>query len=955
MKKILSTLSMALLCAAGANAQAVLGYTLTESTGIYSPLTDATVIFDGSVNDISDTFSLPRTVISPDGLKTSMGSTQGYAIGFDLSLGDATYTDFLVSTAGYVYLGNGEISFNPMMGGNFLTYGSDFTTVGFYNTLGFEYTADSRISYQTLGEGDEQHLTVQFTDYAVKTTSTGATYPVDIQLNLYADGKVTMVLNGFSSLASDEDKPAVLWAGIRQEGNYVSASGDSGSLTVNHNDRDGANFGANTPDGTTLTWNIPTECAAPAAQPTDLVLTSTSDQINGSFTPVEGADYYLVLYTEGDAVPGVPEDGTVYAKGEVLGEATVAGYGADTNFVIYNLTGGKYNCYVYAVGAFGLNGPKYNTVDPLEASIGTKPAAPGEAVIDATTADSITIDVASNEADDDVVVVYNSYCDHNNMGDHGLFGTLAPDAKAGDVLPVPEDFQPFYEGQGMPENAGVVAYAGKAGKVTISDLKVSTGYFIGIYTRNAQGEYTTQPLYTGASTYLEYPYDGDSYNFPRFSLPLGWTGSENGQTTYSFRDEEFIDRASGGPSRGTQLIQQRANVSRGDAVNGKEAWMVSPTVMVNDRHVTATFSYSITEGISRFQTQAYNSWAEEDVLQILVSADGGETWTEANSYTAALHPEQEDVNGYVDITADLNDYRGQTVMVKLYWKTFMAPAFGGNMYVDRFTLTQAEFPEVPVVSVSDITYNSAKVNWASQQTDYELAYRLSDSEAEWTTVSVEGELSYTLTDLEALTAYEVKVRGLIASTEEGEQEVEYTEWSDISVFTTTDYPEVEAPENLVANVDSYAANGTVTLSWDAIEEAESYEVAYRMSGATSWTYVNTEVAEVTLADLEKTQTYVWKVRAFCTHDRTTSYSAQSSFTTTEPTGVEALEADGVTVAAGRGYITVSGAEGQAVAVYTTAGAYVAGVAEASAEERFDLTAGIYVVKTGNKTHKRAVK
>ena len=64
MKKTISAFSMLLLGAAAANAQAVLGYTLTETTQTYAPLSDATVIYQSPIEE-SDNYD--RGVITPDG------------------------------------------------------------------------------------------------------------------------------------------------------------------------------------------------------------------------------------------------------------------------------------------------------------------------------------------------------------------------------------------------------------------------------------------------------------------------------------------------------------------------------------------------------------------------------------------------------------------------------------------------------------------------------------------------------------------------------------------------------------------------------------------------------------------------------------------------------------------------------------------------------------------------
>lgn len=951
MKKILATLTLAALTATAANAQAVLGYSVSETQGTYTPLTDPTVIFDGANTTVTAN-NFVKNVITPDGIKDSAGSAQGFSLGFELEMAGEKYTDFLVSPAGYIYLGNGEIDYNPMMQANFMSWGDGFNTAGFAVNFGVDFTEATKIAYQVLGSGDDARLVLQFTDYGVHTTMWDAGTPVDIQVIYYKNGDVSYVFNDFAAIP--EGKDLKFWLCVRQGANYICGMGNSGALGVKRNSRENSVFGPATPDGTTVTLKAPSPCVTPAAQPTDLKLERTSNQVEGSFTPCEGADTYLVVYTSGEKTAGTPADGVTYAEGETLGEATVAYFGPETEFDVRNLPGGTdYSFTVFATSAYGADGPKYNTVSPLTGSVSTLPAPVTEIVFSGATLDSFDFKVTPNEADDEIVVLYNSYCQRDSYGDHGLFGEIPADVKEGDVIPAPEDFTPYwnYEGAPMPANAGTVAYIGKAGSaVTISGLEASTGYYLAVYTRNAKGEYTSEPLYTGWSTNIDNPYDGNSYNFQRYTLPFAWSGSTGEDNTVLVRNEEFWDRANLKPRQGTQVMQQRANMSRGDAANGKEAWLTPAPVYVNDRHLMAKFDYCITVASSRFQTDAYNDWAEGDLLQIRVSEDNGETWKAIATYNDAEHPAQAETLSYVNIAADLNDYRGKTVLVQLYWKTFAAPAFGANMYIDRFSISQADFPAVPEVSVAKVTDNSAVVSWISKQTDYELVYNKKGGDITYT-VQVKGATSYTLEGLEANTEYEVKVRGILVDEESGEQ-TGYSEWSDLVTFTTADYPEVDAPVNLKSDVETLATLGYVILSWDKVAEANEYEVAYRLSSSTEWVYLNTTETSMMLTDLESGENYVWKVRAFCTHDRETAYSAQARFTAPEVVGIEGVDAEGVSVGAGAGFISVAGAEGLNATVYNVNGALVA---DGVARDRYEVVPGLYVVAVAGKTYKVMVK
>ena len=73
------------------------------------------------------------------------------------------------------------------------------------------------------------------------------------------------------------------------------------------------------------------------------------------------------------------------------------------------------------------------------------------------------------------------------------------------------------------------------------------------------------------------------------------------------------------------------------------------------------------------------------------------------------------------------------------------------------------------------------------------------------------------------------------------------------------------------------------------------------------------------------------------------------------TGIAGVTTDGgVTVKGGDGCITITGADGQTVTVYSAGGAKMAG-RTAQATETIDVPAGLYIVKAGGKTQKVLVK
>lgn len=410
----------------------------------------------------------------------------------------------------------------------------------------------------------------------------------------------------------------------------------------------------------------------------------------------------------------------------------------------------------------------------------------------------------------DVVVLYNTYCDRGTTEDHGLFATPAANAQVGDVLNVPAGYTPMFDfaGAPAPANAGTVGYVGRIGTsqyVDINGLEPNTQYYLAIYTRDSQGVYS-EPFYIATSTCLQCPWAGDSFNYPRFSLPGEWYSD----SATSFTDRMFWDNATKTVTRGTQPIQQVATIDTPNTTDGVEVTLELPSLNINNEKMAVTFEYCIAAGEGASAT-AYNTWADDDVLAIQVSEDGRSTWTDAAKYTATTRPSQDGALTYVTITADMSAYfeadkTDKIVTMQLYWKTFMAtPA---SMYINRISISEAETPVTPV----------------------------DPPVVEPTIPEVPGGLTFDM----------------------GEED-------------------------------------KVLLVWDRVDDAVSYDVAYKLKDAAEWTEKNTTetIIALMIADLTEGGEYVWKVRANGEGDTHSDYSEEATFTvpSSQNVGVAAVGAE----------------------------------------------------------------
>lgn len=147
--------------------------------------------------------------------------------------------------------------------------------------------------------------------------------------------------------------------------NPVANGTHEATLTIASDDADESsyvlNFQAGGADG------LATE---PSNGPTALTFPENKAyKLSGQFTAASNASRYLVLWNNGAAVSGAPVDGTVYQRGDVIGNARVAYIGSAAGFTPRGVIANQnYHFAVYALnGQGGIE--NYNTTAPLIGSV----------------------------------------------------------------------------------------------------------------------------------------------------------------------------------------------------------------------------------------------------------------------------------------------------------------------------------------------------------------------------------------------------------------------------------------------------------------------------------------------------------------------------------------------------------------------------------------------------------
>ncbi len=120
-------------------------------------------------------------------------------------------------------------------------------------------------------------------------------------------------------------------------------------------------------------------CVTPTAAPAtgSFIFNNTNSSISGSFTPVAGANRYLVVFGSSNAVGPAPVNGQTYTAGTAWGANQVLSFGSSNTFIATGLNPGTtYYVQVYSANAECTGEPFYRTT-PVVAGTSTSVNATG--------------------------------------------------------------------------------------------------------------------------------------------------------------------------------------------------------------------------------------------------------------------------------------------------------------------------------------------------------------------------------------------------------------------------------------------------------------------------------------------------------------------------------------------------------------------------------------------------
>ncbi len=860
-------LLFSVLCATVvAQAQVISAYTVEASEGTYIEISDGTAM---DTTDMSVEDAMNKKVWHSNGVADTAGTYQGFPIGFDFEFNDNLFNQFVIGSNGYIALGDNEgIAIDPDHGPFvFIREDDADNTIGVLPNADIYKLDETEISYKVLGDAPNRTLVVQYKNWGVMLGwSEEALVSLNYQIRLNETSNTIEFVFGEATGSEEYSKPFRM--GLRgyyddlfslgegeEEGmlNFVGSADDNSSYV---------NVSMIT-SGLTYTFTAPDVCEKPTESVTLSNTNVTTNSLSIYWAPLAEADKAIWLLKENDDVNDTPllEDGKHYSQNDSIGNYLVLTCTSDTLYEsdYYDLKlkpATSYSLYCYTLNSLCKNGPLYNDTF-ISTGFKTLPDKAKNITVTNTELETITFDVEANDVDNVAVLLSKTVVPNPPFANEILFGEISGEPVVG---------------QEIDTLSRVVYVGGSAENVVVKDLEPGTTYYLRAVSYDNEYRYATEYAEDACVTVATLPWSIDLTYTDLNEVPVGWESEawtvSNKANGYGDDDRQFNVKITP------------------NATDGYVGDLTTPRILVNEDNAFFSFEYCMYYQVGWMGKDKYDAWEAEDTLAVQVSSEGGE-FEDVLVYTAENNAKVDSINQFTNVSVDLSKYLDKEIRVRIHWKCHSSQQV--RMPIEDITLVNVPKPVVPEVTVNDITHNSALLKWRGEQENYEVAYAKSGEEFD--TIVVEGATELVLTELEAEVKYQVKVRGIIA-------EEEYTDWSEITEFETTAWPACEAPTKLEADVTSFTEDGTVTLTWEGNEEHLYYGVRYRESSSTTWVEIDSLTeATVVLEDLEAKTTYLWNVRANCTADRVTDWSAQATFETPEIANDSVLAAPVITAEA----------------------------------------------------------
>ena len=642
MKKSISLFMLAMLAVLGMKAQ-MIAYTVT--TNVVGEPGEPTVI------DLQDKegVDLSGLMIDAEGNMefNSVEDAKGFPIGFEFSYNSQKMTHFLIGTDLEVQLSPTETISTDVHKNK----SSWFTNSGINDVIGIAPRqgvyglADTQISYWLEGEAGTRALCIEYKNVDFQATWNGENEycgaKATVLYRLYEkSGNIEMKVSGFKPVNTGSSN--FFRIGILGDPNdFVQVQAWDGSVVSARDKTISYSPDSYPVDGQVYTFVAPEPCVTPFVAPTDLMLTSTTTQISGTFTVMQG-DHFLVLATTEEALSERPSNQTKYAVGDELGNAKVIAVTTAGEFYSpNNMEQGTYNVFVIPFNSMCMDGPLYCT-ESAKATIALKPGKPASLAV--TYTDKNVLRFKAEDSGSQMVIALTDVQGKNPYDQvltTGAFGEPAGNYNVGDEI----------------EGGGKIVYIGNtpANEIELTDLESGKAYFLRAWSTDGNGGYSSEWLDVNAVTAAMLPWEFDLSTAPIGDVPLGWTEHEDDVWSMNERAGYFYNQMN-------TVATTEPNI----------AWRETHDIYLNEGSNWLSIEIAATEIPIRFATDW--TMVDNDMIAIQVTTDGVE-YKDILTLNKDNMPEYTDEEGTTNIwkngvftpfKVNFSEYAGQKVRLRIY-------------------------------------------------------------------------------------------------------------------------------------------------------------------------------------------------------------------------------------------------------------------------------------------------
>jgi hypothetical protein len=334
-------------------------------------------------------------------------------------------------------------------------------------------------------------------------------------------------------------------------------------------------------------------------------------------------------------------------------------------------------------------------------------------------------------------------------------------------------YEYFYSTTNTAPTAATVASGSSTGVSTaISGLTANTTYYLwvrSVCTTSTSSAWSLMATFTTACNVYVPNYTNNFATFPG----LCWSRANGGtpattpgtDTTNYWLEDGFLNVGSTGAAK-INLYS-----------NGRNGWLLSPSFNLSAGGYRVKFDY----GLTTYAATTASAMGSDDVVQFVVSTDGGSTWTVLQTWNAANAPSNT-LNQY---TLNLTSYTGANTKFALFGSDgAVDDAEDYDFFVDNFTVETIPSCEPPTAITSSlVTTSSATISWTAPATvpanGYEYYYSTSNTAPTAATAASGTSTAATapLSGLASATTYYVWVRSVCSTSSS-------SVWSTSGTFTT---------------------------------------------------------------------------------------------------------------------------------------------------------------------------